>query len=213
GEPGDERVLTYWDLYRKVNKFANALKKLGLKKGDRVAIYLPMIPELAISMLACARLGLVHTVIFAGFSADSIRDRILDCQANLVITADGSWRRGNILPLKNIVDEAIADCKCVKDVVIIRRSSSDTFPCHIKEGRDHWYHRITDGTSIDCPAEEIDSEDLLFLLYTSGTTGMPKGIIHTTGGYMVYTYLTMKYIFDIKPEDVFWCSADIGWVT
>ncbi len=213
GEPGDQRVFTYADLSREVNKFANALKNIGIKKGDRVAIYLPMVPELVVSVLACARLGAVHSVIFAGFSSDSIRDRVLDCQARLVITADGAWRRGNILPLKNIVDEAIEDCDCVTDVVIVRRSESNAFPCHVREGRDHWYHRIIDGASMKCPAEELDSEDLLFLLYTSGTTGKPKGIIHTTGGYMVYTYLTMKYVFDIKPEDVFWCTADIGWVT
>ena len=213
GEPGDTRVLTYWDLAREVGKFANALKKLGIKKGDRIAIYLPMIPELVISLLACARLGAVHSVIFAGFSADSIRDRVEDCQAKMVITADGSWRRGNVLPLKNIVDEAIEKCDCITDVVVVRRSESGTLPCHIKEGRDHWYHRIIDGVSSNCPPEEVDSEDTLFLLYTSGTTGNPKGVIHTTGGYMVYTYLTTKYVFDIKPEDVYWCTADIGWVT
>jgi len=213
GEPGDKRVLTYWDLSRQVNVFANALKNLGVKKGDRIAIYLPMIPELAIAMLACARLGAIHSVIFAGFSAESIRDRVMDCQASMVITADGGWRRGNVMPLKNIVDEAITSCDSVKDVVVVRRSESGTLPCHIKEGRDHWYHRLVDGVSADCPPEEVDSEDMLFLLYTSGTTGSPKGIIHTTGGYMVYTYLTMKYIFDIRPEDVFWCTADIGWVT
>jgi len=213
GEPGDQRVLTYWDLYREVNKLANALKKLGVKRGDKIAIYLPMIPELVISLLACARIGAVHSVIFAGFSAESIRDRVLDCQARMVITSDGAWRRGNILPLKNIVDKAIEECDCIKDVIIVKRSESSNFPCHIKEGRDHWYHRLVDGAAIHCEPEELDSEDLLFLLYTSGTTGKPKGIIHTTGGYMVYTYLTMKYIFDIKPGDVFWCTADIGWIT
>ena len=213
GEPGDKRVLTYWDLYREVNKFSNALKNLGVKRGDRVAIYLPMIPELVISLLACARIGAVHSVIFAGFSADSIRDRILDCEARLVITSDGAWRRGNILPLKNTVDQAVENCPSVKDVVIVRRSETSSFLCHIKEGRDHWYHRIVDEMPIHCDPEEMDSEEMLFLLYTSGTTGKPKGIIHTTGGYMVYTYLTMKYVFDIKPGDVFWCTADIGWVT
>ncbi len=213
GEPGDQRVLTYHDLWRDVSRFADALKRLGIKKGDKVAIYLPMIPELAISMLACARLGAVHTVIFAGFSAEAIRDRINDCKAKLVITADGSWRRGNVLPLKNIVDQAVAGCDCVTDVIVVRRSNWMSYPCHIREGRDHWYHRLIENGSLRCPAEPLDSEDMLFLLYTSGTTGKPKGIIHTTAGYMVYAYLTMKYIFDIKPEDVHWCTADIGWVT
>jgi len=152
-------------------------------------------------------------VIFAGFSADSIRDRVRDCEARLVITADGGWRRGNVLPLKNIVDEAVEQCDSVKNVVVIRRGAGGPFPCHIMEGRDHWYHRIIDRAPIDCPPEEMDAEDMLFLLYTSGTTGKPKGIIHTTGGYMVFTYLTAKYVFDLKPEDVYWCTADIGWVT
>ncbi|UCG50539.1 MAG: acetate--CoA ligase [Candidatus Latescibacterota bacterium] len=213
GEPGDQRVLTYWDLAREVNRFANALRNLGVKRGDRVAIYLAMVPELIISVLACARIGAVHTVIFAGFSADSIRDRVLDCQARLIITSNGGWRRGNVLPLKKIVDEAIAQCDCVKDVVVIKRGHGETFPCHIREGRDHWYHQITDGVPNTCSPEEMDSEDMLFLLYTSGTTGNPKGIIHTTGGYMVYAYLTTKYVFDLKPEDKFWCTADIGWIT
>jgi acetyl-CoA synthetase len=213
GEPGDQKVLTYWDLAREVNRFANALRKIGVKRGDRIAVYLPMIPELVVSVLACARIGAIHSVIFAGFSADSIRDRVLDCQARLIITADGGWRRGNVLPLKNTVDEAAAQCDCVEDIIVVKRGFGDTFPCHIKEGRDHWYHRIIDGVPNTCPPEEMDSEDILFLLYTSGTTGSPKGIIHTTGGYMVYTYLTTKYVFDLKPEDLFWCTADIGWVT
>ncbi|HET6347587.1 MAG TPA: acetate--CoA ligase [Candidatus Krumholzibacteria bacterium] len=213
GEPGDRRVLTYADLARDVNLFANAMKNLGIKKGDRVAIYLPMIPELAVTMLACARIGAVHTVIFAGFSAESIRDRVNDCQASLVITADGGWRRGRVVPLKDIVDEALEGCPSVKNVVVVRRGHTEPLPCHVKEGRDHWYHRITDGVSSDCPAEKMNSEDVLFLLYTSGTTGKPKGIIHTTGGYMVYTYLTTKHVFDLKPTDMFWCTADIGWVT
>jgi acetyl-CoA synthetase len=213
GEPGDQRVLTYWDLAREVKKFANVLRKLGIKKGDRVAIYLPMIPELAVAMLACARVGAIHTVIFAGFSAESIRDRVIDSQAKLVITADGSWRRGNVLPLKNIVDEAIEGLDFVENVIIVRRSQNMTFPLHVKEGRDHWYHRHMEEAKADAEPEQMDAEDMLFLLYTSGTTGKPKGIIHTTGGYMVFTYLTTKYIFDLHDDDVFWCTADIGWVT
>lgn len=215
GEPGesDARVLTYWDLYREVNRCANALKKLGLKKGDRAAIYLPMIPELAITTLACARLGIIHTVIFAGFSSNSIRDRIDDCGAKLVITADGGWRRGQILNLKSIVDEAIIDCDSVTDVIIVKRGHGDPFPCKVKEGRDKWYHRIIQDQPIHCEPEKMDSEDVLFLLYTSGTTGKPKGIIHTTGGYMTYAYDTTRNVFDIRPEDVYWCSADIGWIT
>jgi acetyl-CoA synthetase len=213
GELGDQRTLTYNQLFREVNRFANALKNLGIQRGDRVAVYLPMIPELAISLLACARIGAIHSVIFAGFSAESICDRVRDCEAKLVITSDGGWRKGNVLPLKNIVDQAIEDCSCVKHVVVVKRGQGDNFPCHIKEGRDHWYHQIIDGVSGNCPAEPMDSEDTLFLLYTSGTTGKPKGIVHTTGGYMVYTYLTTKFVFDLKPEDVYWCTADIGWIT
>jgi acetyl-CoA synthetase len=213
GEPGDQRVLTYWDLARDVKKFANALKSIGIKKGDRVAIYLPMIPELVISMLACARIGAIHTVIFAGFSADSIRDRVVDSQAKLVITADGSWRRGNVLPLKNTVDEAVEGLDFVEHVIICRRNPGMSFALHVHEGRDKWYHRMMEDASADNQPDEIDSEDMLFLLYTSGTTGKPKGIIHTTGGYMVYSYITTKYVFDLKPDDVFWCTADIGWVT
>lgn len=213
GEPGDRRVLTYGDLAREVGAFANAMKTLGVRKGDRVAIYLPMVPELVVSLLACARIGAVHSVIFAGFSAESIRDRVQDCQAKLVITGDGGWRRGKVLPLKDTVDEAVADCPSVQHVIVVRRGASDPFPCRMKPGRDHWYHELMQDVSTECLPEKMDSEDMLFLLYTSGTTGKPKGIIHTTGGYMVYAYLTTKLVFDLKPEDMFWCTADIGWVT
>ncbi|MDH3215872.1 MAG: acetate--CoA ligase [Candidatus Krumholzibacteria bacterium] len=213
GEPGEERVLTYWDLWYEVNKFAHALSRLGIKKGDRVAIYLPMIPELAVAMLACARVGAVHSVIFAGFSAESIRDRVLDSQARLVITADGGWRRGKVLPLKGIVDDGVKECDCVTDVIVIKRSPGEPFPCHFQEGRDHWYHDLMDVAFVPHQPEQVDSDDMLFLLYTSGTTGKPKGIIHTTGGYMVYTYHTTKHVFDLKAKDVYWCTADVGWVT
>ena len=213
GEPGDERVLTYGDMYREVNKCANVLKKIGIKKGDRVAIYLPMVPELPITMLACARIGAIHSVIFAGFSAESIRDRVLDSESKLVITSDAGYRRGKPLALKDIVDDGVRECGCVKDVLVFRRSMTHEFPCKMTQGRDHWYHDLVKDVGRICEPEQMDAEDTLFLLYTSGTTGKPKGIIHTTGGYMVFTYITMKYIFDIKPEDVFWCTADIGWVT
>ena len=213
GEPGDRVVLTYADLAREVGIFANTLKKLGVGRGDRVAVYLPMIPELVISVLACARIGAVHTVIFAGFSADSIRDRVLDCGAKMVITANGGWRRGKALLLKAIVDEAVESCPSIEHVLVVRRDTQEHFPCSMKGGRDHWYDDAAAGESAVCPAEEMDSEEMLFLLYTSGTTGKPKGIIHTTAGYMVYAWLTAKYVFDLKPEDMYWCTADIGWVT
>ncbi len=213
GEPGDSRTLTYNDLHREVCKFANALKTMGIKKGDRVAIYLPMIPELAISLLACARIGAVHSVIFAGFSAEAIRDRVLDSETCLVITGDGSWRRGKPLLLKEIVDKGIEGVDCVDNVIVVQRPAETAFACDMKEGRDSWYHTIVADEPEECPAEELDAEDMLFLLYTSGTTGKPKGIIHTVGGYMVYTYLTFKYVFDIKPDDIYFCTADIGWIT
>jgi acetyl-CoA synthetase len=213
GEPGDQRVLTYWDLAREVQKFANVLKKLGVQRGDRVAIYLPMVPELVVAVLACARIGAVHSVIFAGFSSESIKDRVQDCNARMVITADGGWRRGNLLPLKQIVDEAVAECDGVNHVIVVKRGHGDPFPCHIEEGRDHWYHRLMADAPPVCPPAEMESEEILFLLYTSGTTGKPKGIIHTTGGYMTYAYYTCKHVFDLKNEDVFWCTADIGWIT
>jgi acetyl-CoA synthetase len=212
GEPGDRRTLTYFDLHRQVSQFANVLKSLGLRKGDRVAIYLPMIPELAIAMLACARIGAIHSVVFGGFSAESLRDRINDSKCRLLITADGGYRRGQIVALKQIADEALADTPSIEHVVVVRRDGQ-VMPVHIKEGRDHWYHRLMQDASFTCDPEPMDSEDMLYILYTSGTTGKPKGIVHTTGGYLVGTYTTTKLVFDLKDEDVYWCSADIGWVT
>ena len=210
GEPGDQKTLTYWDLYRKVNKFASALKKLGIKKGDRVAIYLPMIPEAAISMLACARIGAVHSVVFGGFSAESLRDGMNDAQAKLLITADGGYRRGKMIALKREADLALNGAPSVKHVVIVKRGE---FPMEIQEGRDHWWHRLMQQAESHCEPEPMDSEDMLFTLYTSGTTGKPKGIIHTTGGYLTGVYATTKWVFDLKPNDVYWCTADVGWVT
>jgi acetyl-CoA synthetase len=212
GEPGDERVLTYGDLLREVGRFANVLKELGVRRGDRVALYLPMIPELAVAMLACARIGAAHTVIFGGFSAEALRDRINDAQAKVLVTADGGWRRGNIVPLKRNVDEAVAATPSIRHVVVVRRIG-EAVPIHIQEGRDHWWHRLMADAPARCDPEAMDSEDLLYILYTSGTTGKPKGIVHTTGGYMVGTYATTKWVFDLKDDDVFWCTADIGWVT
>jgi len=214
GEPGDQRVLTYRDLKREVSIFANSLKALGIKKGDSVAIYLPMTPELAIALLACARIGAVHSVIFAGFSAESIRDRVLDAQSKLVITGDGGWRRGKMLELKSVVDKGVEHCACLEHVLVIPRNvSGPRLECQMHEGRDVWYDDIAAKQSSDCPCEEMDSEDMLFLLYTSGSTGKPKGIMHTVGGYSVYTYLTSKYVFDLKEDDVYWCTADVGWIT
>lgn len=212
GEPGDRRTLTYFDLFREVSQFANVLKSLGVKKGDRVAIYLPLVPELVVSLLACARIGAIHSVVFGGFSAESLRDRINDAKAKLLITADGGYRRGQIVALKKVADEAVADTPSIEKVVVVRRGHSD-IPVHIQEGRDHWYHRLMQDAPLTCAAEPMDAEDMLYILYTSGTTGKPKGIVHTTGGYMVGTYATTKLVFDMRDDDVYWCTADIGWVT
>jgi acetyl-CoA synthetase len=213
GEPGDRRTLTYFDLFREVGQFANVLKSLGVTRGDRVALYLPMVPELAIAMLACARIGAAHSVIFGGFSAESLRDRINDAQATLLVTADGGWRRGQVVPLKQMADEALKDTPSIRNVVIVQRLHGSPVPVHVKEGRDHWYHRLMQEAPYVCEPEKMDAEDMLYILYTSGTTGKPKGIVHTTGGYLVGTYATAKWVFDYKEEDVFWCTADIGWVT
>jgi acetyl-CoA synthetase len=212
GEPGDRRTLTYFDLHREVCQFANVLKSLGVTRGDRVAIYLPLIPELAIAMLACARIGAVHSVVFGGFSAESLRDRINDAQARLLITADGGFRRGSVVALKKVADEALADTPSIEHAVVVRRGEAD-IPVTMAEGRDHWYHELMAQALYGCPAEPMDAEDMLYILYTSGTTGKPKGIVHTTGGYLVGTYATTKWVFDLKEDDVYWCTADIGWVT
>jgi acetyl-CoA synthetase len=213
GEPGDRRTLTYFDLYRDVARFADALKSLGVARGDRVAIYLPMIPELAIAMLACARIGAIHSVVFGGFSSESLRDRINDAKATLLITADGGYRRGHLIPLKQMADEALRETPSIRNVVIVQRQAGAPFPLHVQEGRDHWYHRLLQDASFRCEPEPMESEDLLYILYSSGTTGKPKGIVHTTAGYLLGTMMTAKWVFDLRDEDVYWCTADIGWVT
>jgi acetyl-CoA synthetase len=210
GEPGDSRTLTYQQLLREVSKCANVLKSLGVRKGDRVAIYMGMVPELPIAMLACARIGAVHTVVFGGFSAQALIDRINDCGATAVITQDGAFRRGTEVKLKEAVDQALPQCSTVQNVLVYRRTGSNVT---MQPGRDHWWHELLETASDDCPAEPLDAEHPLYLLYTSGTTGKPKGILHTTGGYSVGAYITAKWIFDLRDEDTFWCSADIGWVT
>ena len=211
GEPGEKRVLTYQQLHREVCRFANVLKRNGVKKGHRIIIYMPMVPEAAIAMLACTRIGAIHSVVFGGFSAESIKDRALDCGATLIITADGSYRRGTIVPLKKNVDDALKTGEtAVKRVIVFRRTAADI---HIEEGRDVWWHRELEYVDAKCPAVALDSETPLFILYTSGSTGKPKGILHTTGGYLLHAYMTCKYVFDLRDEDVYWCTADVGWVT
>jgi len=216
GEPGDRRTLTYWDLYVEVQRFANVLKKLGVKRGDRVAIYMPLIPEVVIAMLACTRIGAAHSVVFGGFSPDSLSDRINDAKCKVLITADGGYRRGAIVPLKRNADKAIENCPTIEHVVVVQRrpgSAGDEAFADMKEGRDHWWHRLMHDVAADCEPEKMDAEDVLYILYTSGTTGKPKGIVHTTGGYLTAVAATTKLVFDLKDDDVFWCTADVGWVT
>ena len=215
GEPGDVRTYTYEQLHDAVCRFANALKNLGVARGDRVTIYLPMIPEAAIAMLACARIGAVHSVVFGGFSPESLADRNNDAQAKVLITADGGWRRGGIVPLKSNADEALENSPTVENVVVVQRGGelSEKVDAKMRKGRDHWYHDLMTHNSSDCPAEEMDSEDVLFILYTSGTTGKPKGVVHTTGGYLTQVAATTKVVFDLQDDDVYWCTADVGWIT
>ena len=210
GEPGDVRNIPYASLHRQVCQFANVLKSLGVKKGDRIIIYMPLIPEAVFAMLACTRIGAVHSVIFGGFSSEAVKDRIHDSGATTVITADGGFRRGQAVGLKANVDKALRDCPGVKHVIVAQRTKE---PIHMEPGRDHWWHELAENAGYECPAEPLDSEHPLFILYTSGSTGKPKGILHTTGGYMVSAYLTTKYVFDLREEDTYWCTADIGWVT
>ncbi|HYG82465.1 MAG TPA: acetate--CoA ligase [Pyrinomonadaceae bacterium] len=210
GEPGDQRTLTYQQLHSEVCRFSNVLKRAGVSKGDRVALYMPLIPELAIAMLACARIGATHSIIFGGFSSAALIDRINDAGCKLVVTADGGWRRGSEVKLKPAVDEALKQTPTVKACVVVRRTGTRI---HMEMGRDYWWHELMEAVDDNCPAEELDSEHPLYILYTSGTTGKPKGILHTTAGYLLQCHLTAKWIFDLKDEDVYWCTADIGWVT
>jgi acetyl-CoA synthetase len=210
GETGEIKTITYLQLHQEVSRFANVLKSLGVQTGDRVALYMPLVPALAVAMLACARIGATHTVIFGGFSADAIRDRVIDCQCKLVVTADGGYRRGREIRLKDIVDDAVQNCPTIENVIVYQRTGSKV---SMKPGRDHWWHELTKTVGADCPADELDSEHPLYILYTSGTTGKPKGILHTTGGYLTQIAYTTKLVFDLKDNDIYWCTADIGWVT
>jgi acetyl-CoA synthetase len=210
GEPGDQRLISYQELHRLVCRFAHVLKSRGFQTGDRIIIYMGMVPELPVAMLACARLGVIHSVVFGGFSAEALKTRIQDLEAQAVITADGAWRRGKEVRLKDAVDEAVAECPTVRDVIVLRRTGAAV---SMKAGRDYWWHDLEEGASEDCPAEVLSSEQPLYVLYTSGTTGKPKGIVHTTGGYLLQAETTMKWVFDLREEDIFWCAADIGWVT
>jgi len=210
GEPGEIKTITYLQLHQEVCRFANVLKSLGVQTGDRVALYMPLVPALSVAMLACARIGATHTVIFGGFSADAIRDRVIDGQCKVIVTADGGYRRGSEIKLKDTVDAAAADCPSIEHIIVYQRTGSKI---SMKPGRDHWWHELTKTVSADCPAEELDSEHPLYILYTSGTTGKPKGILHTTGGYLTQIAYTTKLVFDLKDNDIFWCTADIGWVT
>jgi acetyl-CoA synthetase len=210
-EPGDEGItLTYRDLYEKTNEFANAMKAKGVGKGDRVIIYMPMVPEAAIAMLACARIGAVHSIVFAGFSSSSLADRINDCEAKMVLTSDGNFRGAKKIPVKAVVDEALESCTTVESVIVYKRTGTDVT---MKEGRDIWWHDAIEGQSKECKATIMDSEDMLFILYTSGSTGKPKGVVHTVGGYMVYTYYSFRNVFQYSTGDVYWCTADVGWIT
>jgi acetyl-CoA synthetase len=210
GEPGETRALSYQMLHREVSRFANVLKSLGLKKGDRATVYMGMVPELAIALLACSRIGVAHNVVFGGFSAEALRDRINDSKSRILITQDGGYRRGSVIPLKKNADDAVKEAPTVEKVVVFQRTGQ---PVEMMHGRDAWWHELMDLASNVCEAEPLDSEQMLFMLYTSGTTGKPKGVVHTTGGYMVSAYITTKWVFDLKDEDTFFCTADIGWVT
>ncbi len=210
GEPGEVRTLTYAQLHREVCRFANVMKKLGVVPGDRVGIYMPMIPETIVAIQACARIGATHSIVFGGFSAEAVADRMNDAKAKLLVTADGGYRHGGMIELKNAVDEALPRIPSIENVIVVRRTQG---PVRMQGGRDHWWHELVESADPHCPSTPLDSEHPLFILYTSGTTGRPKGVVHTTGGYMVGTYLTSKYVFDLRDEDVFWCTADVGWVT